>query len=48
MQDNSAARAGENVATEPAKKVAWLAGLLTVGTDDHHKAFLVAQKWTVY
>jgi hypothetical protein len=47
LQDNPAARAGEGMATELAKKVAQLAGLVTVGTDYHLEAFLVAEKQTL-
>jgi hypothetical protein len=35
------------MATELAKEVAQLAGLVTVGTDDHLEAFLVAEKQTL-
>ena len=47
LQDNPAARAGEGMATELAKKVAWPAGLVTVGTDDHPETFLIAEKQTL-
>ncbi|MGB3713437.1 MAG: hypothetical protein WA996_03315, partial [Candidatus Promineifilaceae bacterium] len=40
LQDNPAAGAGEGMATELAKKIAQLVGLVTVGTGDHPEAFL--------
>jgi hypothetical protein len=44
LQDNPAAGAGEGMAAELAKKVAQLAGLVTVGTGDHPEAYLEAEK----